>query len=80
MRETEFLQETGEDGKMNFRAKLRLEGKPWDMYPAVDGQLGSILRVYREWKTSGSDDFLKKLWDKVVSALSFSSAHWDSDG
>lgn len=60
MRETEFLRETDGQGKMNFRAKIQLEGKPWDMYPAVDGQLGSILRVYREWKISGDDDFLKK--------------------
>ena len=64
---------------MNFRAKIQLEGKPWDMYPAVDGQLGSILRVYREWKISGDDDFLKKIWNQVVSALEFSASYWDSN-
>ena len=79
MRETEFLRETDGQGKMNFRAKIQLEGKPWDMYPAVDGQLGSILRVYREWKISGDDDFLKKIWNQVVSALEFSASYWDSN-
>ncbi len=79
-RETEFLDETDETGNMAFRARRLLDGKAWDMLPAADGQLGSILRVYREWKLSGDTEFLKKLWNKVVLALEFSLKTWDSDG
>ena len=61
MRMTEFLTETDDEGCMAFRAKRRLEGKPWQMYPAADGQLGCILRVYREWMLSGDESFLKKV-------------------
>lgn len=79
-RRTEFLQETDEEGNMAFRAKRLLDGAKWDMLPATDGQLGCILRVYREWKLSGDDEFLKQLWDKVVLAMEFSIRVWDQDG
>lgn len=80
IRRTEFLQETDEEGNMAFRAKRLLDGAKWDMLPATDGQLGSILRVYREWKLSGNDNFLKDLWEKLVLALEFSIHIWDQDG
>ena len=78
-RRTEFLEETDSTGNMAFRAKRLLDGKKWDMLPATDGQLGSILRVYREWKFSGDDDFLREIWDKVVLALEYSIEIWDRD-
>lgn len=77
---TEFLMETDEEGNMAFRAKRLLDGRKWDMLPAADGQLGSILRVYREWKLSGDMEFLKKVWDKMILALEFSIRTWDKDG
>lgn len=80
MRITDFLTETDEKGCMAFRAKRRLEGKPWEMYPAADGQLGCILRAYREWKISGDEDFLKKIWVKVKQALAYACSQWDGDG
>ena len=80
MRRIEFLTETDEDGNMAFRAKRVLDGEKWDMLPATDGQLGSVLRVYREWKMSGDDGFLEELWDKVALALDFAFDYWDEDG
>lgn len=79
-RRTEFLEETDEEGNMAFRAKRFLEGRKWDMLPATDGQLGSILRVYREWKLTGDGDFLREVWPKLVQALEFSLRTWDEDG
>ena len=79
-RRTEFLEETDETGNMAFRAKRLLDGAKWDMLPATDGQLGSILRVYREWKLSGDDGFLRDVWPKVADAMEFSLRTWDQDG
>jgi len=79
MRKTEFMEETDETGCMAFRALRKLENTPWDMLPAADGQLGCILRVYREWKITGNDTFLKSIWDKVVLSLNFACEYWDSD-
>ncbi|WP_308635438.1 GH116 family glycosyl-hydrolase [Paenibacillus silvisoli] len=80
MRRLEFTLESEEDGKMNFRSY-----KVWNMgahghVPAADGQLGTIVRFYREWKFSGDHDFLRELWPSVKRALDYSIRTWDQDG
>ena len=46
---------------------------------AVDGQMGSILRAYREWQLSRDDDFLAEIWEGIKRAIGFASAYWDTD-
>lgn len=80
-RRTEFLNETGEDGRMNFRTNSVFGNDLWEAHaPAVDGQLGTIVRLYREWRFSGDDDFLSELWPHAVKALEYAFRHWDSNG
>lgn len=79
-RRTEFLLETRDDGRQNFRTN-RIFGSPeWDFHPAVDGQMGAVLRVYREWLLSGDDDFLAEVWPAAQRALEYALRVWDSDG
>ena len=86
MRETEFLIETEDDGYMTFRTfKTFGETYKWqwgEQKPeaAVDGQMGCILRVYREWLLCGDTAWLKKLWPAVKRALDFAAKQWDTDG
>jgi non-lysosomal glucosylceramidase len=80
MRRVEFLLETDEQGSMAFRTNQVLGGDRWDMIPATDGQLGTIVRLYREWKLSGDDAFLQEVWGKASLALDFAFSYWDSDG
>lgn len=52
--------------------------------PCVDGQMGNIIKVYREWKLSGDDQWLKKHWDTVKRILNFAwnpdnDQLWDAD-
>ncbi len=80
VRKVEFLLETNEEGSMAFRSD-QVFGRPrWEFVPAADGQMGTIMRLYREWKLSGDDDFLKELWDKAKQAMDFAFTYWDSDG
>jgi len=79
-RRTEFLKETREDGRMNFRTNSIFGNEPWEFHAAVDGQMGTIVRLYREWKFSGDDDFLKELWPHAARALEYAFTHWDSNG
>lgn len=79
MRETEFLNETDETGNMSFRCNSVFGDPRWDMLPATDGQLGCVVRLYREWKFSGDDGFLKKLWPNAAKALNFAFDFWDRD-
>jgi non-lysosomal glucosylceramidase len=82
MRHTEFALETEKDGKMNFRS-MRVfdqEAKALNPFPAVDGQLGCLIRLYRDWKLSGDETLLRPLWEKAASALDFAFGFWDPDG
>ncbi len=85
MREIEFLTETEDDGYMTFRTfKPFGESFTWqwgEQKPeaAVDGQMGCILRVYREWLLCGDNDWLVKLWPAVKRSLAFAPKQWDSD-
>lgn len=79
MRRTEFLLETDEDGSMAFRTKRIFGEEKWSLPPAVDGQLGTIVRLYREWKLSGDNGFLMESAEKAFLALDFALTNWDTD-
>lgn len=84
MRRTEFMEEVEADGKMNFRA-MKLFDSEWIWHgqsapAAADGQMGAVMRVYREWKLTGDSEFLRELWPSVKKTLKFSLLHWDTDG
>jgi len=80
MRRTEFLVETEEDGRMYFRAHRYLKDPGHTLPPATDGQLGTVIRLYRDWKLCGDNAFLTELWPKAKRALEFAFTHWDQDG
>jgi uncharacterized protein (DUF608 family) len=48
--------------------------------PATDGQLGTVLKVYREHLRSPDGSFLKDSWPEVKRAMDFVMNQWDSDG
>jgi uncharacterized protein (DUF608 family) len=79
MRETDFLENTGPDGSMAFRTLLPMGKARWAFRPAADGQMGSILKLYREWQVSGDDAFLRRLWPAARRALEFAWTSWDAD-
>jgi len=53
-----------ENGMIWFRAEA-------DKRPAIDGQAGTILRIYREHQMSADDIFLKNNWTKIKKAIQF---------
>ncbi|MDO6802472.1 GH116 family glycosyl-hydrolase [Wenyingzhuangia sp. 1_MG-2023] len=81
MREVEYKYATDDTGLMSFRVYLPLEkGQEWGK-AAADGQMGSIMKFYREWQLSGDDAFLKEHWPKVKKTLEFCwiPGGWDAD-
>lgn len=82
MREVEFGYATNEQGLMSYRVHLPLKTKATAFgLAAADGQMGSIMKYYREWQLSGDDEFLKKNWKNVKKALEFCwiPKGWDPD-
>lgn len=80
MRLVEFTVETREDGYMPFRSYQTLGLPAWKMIASADGQLGTIFRLYREWKISGDNQFLEKCYPNMKKALAYSIQTWDLDG
>ncbi|MBE2268607.1 MAG: hypothetical protein IAE80_10295 [Anaerolinea sp.] len=84
MRRIELNVETDPDGYMAFRTLRTFDPTAaWVMNnnptAAVDGQMGTILRVYREWTLSGDTDWLRSLWANVKNALNYAGIQWDLD-
>ncbi|TMI74333.1 MAG: hypothetical protein E6H09_05310 [Bacteroidetes bacterium] len=81
MRETEYKHALQESGLMCFRVNIPFDKKYEDPLAAADGQMGTIMKVYREWQLSGDDNFLKDLYPGVKKALSFAwiPKGWDAD-
>lgn len=78
-RDTDFLHEMRSDDSMAFRSQVPLDIVQWDFRPAADGQMGCIMKLYREWQISGDDAFLRKMWPNAKRALEFSWKFWDAD-
>lgn len=82
MRQTEYKHALNDSsGLMSFRVMLPFDKSKNDKVAAADGQMGIIMKVYREWQMSGNDEFLKDLYPGVKKALSFAwiPNGWDAD-
>ena len=81
MRDIEFRHATRADGLMSFRAFLPLARASEQGQAAADGQMGCLLKLYRDWQLSGSDDWLRALWPSAKKALEFCwiKGGWDAD-
>jgi uncharacterized protein (DUF608 family) len=78
-RRTDFASNTRADGDMAFRTLIPLTDVLWEHAPAADGQMGTVLRLYREWQISGDEAFLRELWPQAKRALEFAWVSWDRD-
>ncbi len=81
MRVVEFAHSTRSDGLMAFRADLALHRAATWVNAAADGQMGCLMKLYRDWRLSGDDAMLKALWPHAKRALQFCwrPGGWDAD-
>jgi hypothetical protein len=77
LRETEFLVNQSPEGHQNFRANLPIRATGHDWYAAADGQLGGMMKVYRDWRISADKEWLKKIWPAVKASMDYCIAQWD---
>ena len=81
MRDVELNYATKENGLMNFRAALPLSEAAKGNAAAADGQMGCVMKAYREWQLSGDRTFLEKNWEQVKKILSYAWVEngWDDN-
>jgi uncharacterized protein (DUF608 family) len=77
LRETEFFINQNTQGHQNFRSNLPVRPGTHGWYAAADGQLGGIMKVYREWKISGNSELLAIIWPQVRQSLNYCINQWD---
>jgi uncharacterized protein (DUF608 family) len=77
LRETEFNLDQDSTGHQNFRANLPIRKPAHNFHAAADGQLGGIMKTYREWRISGNNDWLKEIWPLVRKSMDYAINHWD---
>jgi uncharacterized protein (DUF608 family) len=79
LRSTEFTVSQNDEGHQTFRANLPINEPKHGFHAASDGQLGGIMKVYRDWRISGDNDWLSNLYPFVKKSLDYCIATWDPD-
>ena len=84
LRDTEFRYNTDRDGRMYFRTKLPLGSGHVVQPPCVDGQMATVIKIYRDWKITGNTKWLKENWSSIKKILEFAwnennAYEWDKD-
>lgn len=77
LRATEFCEDQAEDGHQTFRTNLPIQPVAHDFHSAADGQLGGIMKVYRDWRISGDNTWLKKIYPMVKVSMDYCIKTWD---
>ena len=77
LRHTEFDESQSTAGHQTFRSALPIRPVAHGFHAASDGQLGGIIKVYREWRISGDTMWLRKMWPHVKQSLGYCIEAWD---
>jgi uncharacterized protein (DUF608 family) len=77
LRETEFFPSQDNEGHQTFRSALPIRPVATTFYAASDGQLGGIMKMYRDWRISGNNDWMKKMYPNVVESMNYCIRTWD---
>jgi uncharacterized protein (DUF608 family) len=77
LRHTEFCESQSKEGHQTFRASLPIRALKHDFHAAADGQLGGIMKVHREWRISGDNAWLKKMYPMVKVSMDYCQRTWD---
>jgi uncharacterized protein (DUF608 family) len=79
LREQELDRSMDDRGHINFRSALPDGPTTHDFHAAADGQLGGILKLYRDYHICGDRDWLERLYSAARRSLEFCISTWDPD-
>jgi uncharacterized protein (DUF608 family) len=79
LRDLELVRSMDERGHVNFRGAIPDGPVDHNFHAASDGQLGGIMKVYRDWQISGDSNWLKKMYPLAKRSLDYCIATWDPD-
>lgn len=77
LRESEFFISQNKEGHQMFRTNIPIRAVKHDFHAAADGQLGGIIKIYRDWRISGDTDWLRMMYPQVKNSLDYCINTWD---
>jgi len=77
LREAEFNEDMDENGHQQFRSLLPIRKNIHNFHAASDGQLGGIMKMYREWRIMGDTKWIASHWDGIVLSMEYCIHTWD---
>lgn len=79
LREQELTRSMDNRGHVNFRSALPDGPADHGFHAAADGQLGGILKLYRDYQICGDKDWLARLYPLAKKSLDYCIGVWDPD-
>jgi len=79
LRDLELGRSMDERGHVTFRGAIPDGPVDHSWHAAADGQLGGIMKVFRDWQISGDPNFMKRLYPLAKRSLDYCIATWDPD-
>ena len=76
-RDAEFHEDQNEAGHQEFRSSLPIRPSGNTFHAASDGQLGGIMKMYREWRIGGDIGFIRDYWPLMKRSIDYCIATWD---
>ncbi|MBE6359768.1 MAG: hypothetical protein E7057_11075 [Lentisphaerae bacterium] len=73
MRESHLKYSIDENGGSHFRLLLPLgiHAQVNDFRPCADGQFGDVMKIYRDWKIGGKDEYLRKYYPQIKKMIGY---------
>lgn len=79
IRENDYKYNQAPSGEVMFRTSIPFGTPPATNRACVDGQMGGVLKTYREWKICGNDEWLKAIWPSVKRSVEFAWSKENKD-
>ena len=79
LRDLELTRSMDERGHVTFRGAIPDGPVDHTFHAASDGQLGGIMKVYRDWQISGDAAWLKRMYPLAKKSIDYGIATWDPD-
>jgi len=77
LREQELLRSMDDHGHINFRAALPDGPVEHTFHAASDGQLGGLMKLYRDWQIGGDRAWLERLYPAATKSMDYCIRVWD---
>jgi uncharacterized protein (DUF608 family) len=79
LRDLELVRSMNGDGHINFRGAIPDGPVDHSGHAAADGQLGGVMKVYRDWQISGDSAWLRRMYPLVKRSINYCIATWDPE-